>query len=74
VGHADAGWQGRLRPADADAGVAAAYVAAILPFRHLIVYLQMLRQIERAWRGVLPAANGGRRSTPAGRGGYPVRS
>jgi len=26
------------------------YMAAIKPFRHLIVYPQMLRQIERAWR------------------------
>src|SRR5262245_32134908 len=27
-----------------------AYIAAIRPFRHLIVYPQMLRQIGRAWR------------------------
>jgi len=27
-----------------------AYMAAIRPFRHLIVYPQMLRQIERRWR------------------------
>ena len=27
-----------------------AYMAAIRPFRHLIVYPQMLRQIEREWR------------------------
>jgi hypothetical protein len=27
-----------------------AYMAAIKPFRHLIVYPQMMRQIERAWR------------------------
>jgi uncharacterized protein DUF2867 len=26
------------------------YMAAIKPFRHLIVYPQMLRQVERAWR------------------------
>ncbi len=26
------------------------YMAAISPFRHLIVYPQMLKQIERAWR------------------------
>jgi Protein of unknown function (DUF2867) len=26
------------------------YMAAIRPFRHLIVYPQMMRQIERAWR------------------------
>jgi hypothetical protein len=28
----------------------AGYMAAIRPFRHLIVYPQMLRQIDRAWR------------------------
>ena len=28
----------------------AGYMAAIAPFRHLIVYPAMLRQIERAWR------------------------
>jgi hypothetical protein len=28
-----------------------AYMAAIRPFRHLIVYPPMLRQVERAWRG-----------------------
>jgi Protein of unknown function (DUF2867) len=27
-----------------------AYMAAIAPFRHLVVYPPMLRQIERAWR------------------------
>jgi Protein of unknown function (DUF2867) len=27
-----------------------AYMAAIRPFRHVIVYPQMMRQIERAWR------------------------
>jgi len=27
-----------------------AYMAAIRPFRHLIVYPQLMRQIERAWR------------------------
>jgi len=27
-----------------------AYMAAIRPFRHLIVYPPMLRQIEREWR------------------------
>ena len=28
-----------------------AYMAAIKPFRHLIVYPQMIRQIERSWLG-----------------------
>jgi hypothetical protein len=36
--------------------IGAAYMAAIKPFRHLIVYPQALRQMERAWR-----ANCGRR-------------
>ena len=36
-----------------------AYMAAIRPFRHLLVYPPMLRQIERQWR-----ARGGDR-TPA---------
>jgi len=27
-----------------------AYMAAIRPFRHLIVYPAMVRQIEREWR------------------------
>ena len=27
-----------------------AYMAAIRPFRHLLVYPQMLRDIERRWR------------------------
>jgi hypothetical protein len=27
-----------------------AYMAAIRPFRHLIVYPPMMRQIEREWR------------------------
>jgi len=27
------------------------YMAAIRPFRHMIVYPAMLRQIERDWRG-----------------------
>lgn len=30
--------------------VGAAYMAAIAPFRHLVVYPPMLRDIERAWR------------------------
>jgi len=30
--------------------IGTAYMAAIKPFRHLIVYPQMMQQIERAWR------------------------
>lgn len=29
----------------------AAYMAAIEPFRHLVVYPQMMRELERQWRG-----------------------
>jgi hypothetical protein len=32
-----------------------AYMAAIKPFRHLIVYPSMLGQIERAWQAREPA-------------------
>jgi hypothetical protein len=31
-----------------------AYMAAIAPFRHLIVYPSMMRQVERAWRTGMP--------------------
>jgi Protein of unknown function (DUF2867) len=38
----------------------AAYMAAIRPFRHRIVYPALMRQIERAWRrGGVPAATQG---------------
>jgi hypothetical protein len=30
-----------------------AYMAAIKPFRHLIVYPQMMRELERRWRDAL---------------------
>jgi hypothetical protein len=33
-----------------------AYMAAIKPFRHLIVYPPMLRRIEREWRSDAPGA------------------
>jgi len=33
-----------------------AYMAAIKPFRYLIVYPSMLRQLERTWRAGAPAA------------------
>jgi len=36
-----------------------AYMAAIKPFRHLIVYPPMLRQIDRAWRSGAPAEPSG---------------
>jgi hypothetical protein len=34
----------------------AAYMAAIAPFRHLIVYPRMLGEIEREWRTRGPAS------------------
>jgi hypothetical protein len=33
-----------------------AYMAAIAPFRHLIVYPAMLREVERKWRARVPTA------------------
>jgi Protein of unknown function (DUF2867) len=35
--------------------VGQAYMAAIRPFRHLVVYPQMLRAVERRWRAADPA-------------------
>jgi Protein of unknown function (DUF2867) len=32
------------------------YMAAIRPFRHLIVYPAMLRQLERDWHADVPSA------------------
>jgi hypothetical protein len=31
-----------------------AYMAAIAPFRHLIVYPRMLREIGQSWRARMP--------------------
>jgi Protein of unknown function (DUF2867) len=33
------------------------YMAAIAPFRHLIVYPSMMRQMARAWRARMPESN-----------------
>jgi Protein of unknown function (DUF2867) len=41
------------------------YMAAITPFRHLIVYPQMMRQIEREWRASPDGPTAARRSVPA---------
>jgi hypothetical protein len=41
-----------------------AYMAAIKPFRHLIVYPPMLRQVERVWLEEKAAAGSGRSATP----------
>jgi Protein of unknown function (DUF2867) len=35
-----------------------AYMAAIRPFRHLVVYPQMLRDIERRWRAASSGNDG----------------
>ena len=35
-----------------------AYMAAITPFRHLIVYPPMLREIGRSWRARMPSRLG----------------
>jgi Protein of unknown function (DUF2867) len=37
--------------------VGIAYMAAIMPFRHLIVYPLILRELERAWQASIPAAS-----------------
>jgi hypothetical protein len=45
------------------------YMAAIRPFRHLIVYPPLIREIEREWRKAATAAPGGPASgarSPAG--------
>lgn len=34
----------------ANGRLGSAYMAAIKPFRHLVVYPPMLRQLERVWR------------------------
>ena len=36
----------------------AAYMAAIAPFRHLVVYPALMRQIERAWNARVPQQRG----------------
>ena len=40
-----------------------AYIAALKPFRHLIIYPLMMRQLERAWQEAL--AGDGARDTGA---------
>jgi hypothetical protein len=41
------------------------YMAAITPFRHVIVYPQMMRQIEREWRASTAPRYAGSESTSA---------
>ncbi|HEY1236715.1 MAG TPA: DUF2867 domain-containing protein [Solirubrobacterales bacterium] len=50
VPDADGGYRGQMAVLVKRNGlVGSAYMAAIKPFRHLIVYPQMLREIERRW-------------------------
>jgi hypothetical protein len=51
VPHQTGGYRGQMAVLVKPNGLlGTAYMAAIKPFRHLIVYPQMMRQIERAWR------------------------
>ena len=51
------------------------YMAAIRPFRHLIVYPRMLREIGRAWRAGTGSSEGGASATaPDDRAGRAIRS
>jgi hypothetical protein len=45
-----------------------AYMAAIAPFRHLLVYPAMMREFGRAWRAGLPAGTLGARESGASNG------
>ncbi len=45
-----------------------AYMAAIRPFRHLIVYPPLLQEVERAWRTGARAAGGRQRGGGSARG------
>ncbi len=52
------GYRGQLAVLVKPNGVlGACYMAAIRPFRHLIVYPALTRQIERTWRSAHPAAS-----------------
>jgi Protein of unknown function (DUF2867) len=51
VPHQSGGYRGQMAVLVKPNGLlGTAYMAAIKPLRHLIVYPQMMRQIERAWR------------------------
>ncbi len=51
VPHQTGGYRGQMAVLVRPNGLlGTAYMAAIKPLRHLIVYPQMMRQIERAWR------------------------
>jgi hypothetical protein len=52
----EAGYRGQMAVLVKRNGLTgSAYMAAIKPFRHLIVYPQMLREIERRWDRREPA-------------------
>ena len=52
-----------------------AYMSAIRPFRHLIVYPRMLREIGRAWRAGTGSSEGGASAAaPDDRAGRAIRS
>jgi hypothetical protein len=44
----------RVKP---NGALGVAYLAAIAPFRHLVVYPLMMRDIERTWRHVVPGTH-----------------
>ena len=51
VGNASGGYNGQMAVYVKPNGLLGrAYMAAIRPFRHLVVYPSMKRQMERAWR------------------------
>jgi hypothetical protein len=53
----DGGYRGQMAVLVKPNGVlGSAYMAAIKPFRHLVVYPAAMRQIERAWRSRPPTA------------------
>lgn len=45
-----------------------AYMAAIRPFRHLIVYPPLIEEVERSWRAAVAASPGAAGPTARGRG------
>ena len=55
------GWRGQMAVlVKPDGLLGSAYMAAIRPFRHAIVYPQLMRQLERRWRtGLGPASRPG---------------
>ena len=81
LGHAHrlgSGWRRRLPRSDGGPGQAQrmarqAYMAAIRPFRHLLVYPALMRRIERGWRADATLACAGMTLPPGQRAvdGFP---